>query len=87
MNTKYCLYLLKDYPYVSQKEKLVTINIVKIKRKTNFTLQKRRSCEFVQVCSKYKLYTEQILPLIDTSKGVYVASEKLKRRWIGGFYR
>ena len=87
MNTKYCLYLLKDYLYVSQKEKLITINIVKIKRKTNFALQKRRSCEFVQVCSKHKLYTEQILHLIDTSKGVYIVSKKLKRRWIGGFYR
>jgi hypothetical protein len=87
MNTTYRLYLLKDYLYTSQKEKLITINIVKIKRKTNFTLQKRRSCEFVQACSKYKLYTEQILPLIDTSKGVYIVSEKLKRRCIGGFYR
>ena len=87
MNTTYNLYLLKDYLYASQKEKLITINAVKIKRKTNFTLQKRRSCEFVQVCSKYKLYTEQILPLINTSKGVYIVSKKLKRRWIGGFYR
>ena len=87
MNTTYRLYLLKDYLYTSQKEKLTTINIVKIKRKTNFTLQKRKSCEFVQVCSKHKLYTEQILPLIDTSKGVYIVSKKLERRWIGGFYR
>jgi hypothetical protein len=87
MNTTYRLYLLKDYLYALQKEKLITINIVKMKRKTNFNLQKRRSCEFVQVCSKYKLYTEQILPLIDTSKGVYIVSKRPKRRWIGGFYR
>ena len=87
MNTALNLYLLKDYLYASQKEKLVTVNIVKMKRKTNFNLQKRRSCEFVQACSKYKLYTEQILPLIDTSKGVYISSKKLERRWIGGFYR
>ena len=87
MNTTLNLYLLKDYLYASQKEKLITINIVKIKRKTNFNLQKRRSCEFMRVCSKHKLYTEQILPLIDTSKGVYIVSQKLERRGIGGFYR
>lgn len=87
MNTMYNLYLLKDYLYTSQKGKLITINRVKIKRKTNFTLQRRRSCEFVQVCSKHKLYEEQILPLINTSKGVYIVGKYLKRWWNKGCYR
>ena len=80
MKTTLNLFCFQDYWCATEKN-LIKIHQVVFEKTKRYNLRRIKLFKFMRICDRFKLFAEDILPLVNTEKKVYtIVKKRIYRR-------